>query len=164
MKNLLILLGFSIIVFSACNNTQEPTKKHVKQYTQTCYHSDGTAYLLYWYLLTSGNRYYYYSSPTPVSNFTTINWNESTTNPISDNGFTESEGFSLENQEFSNDMQNEFHESSGFEDNSSYSESNGFESGSSDYTESGGFDDNSSSSSGSDSYDSGSGSESGGFE
>lgn len=101
---------------TSCTNQKY---KKVHTYVEHHRNSDGSDYLLYWYLMTSGNNnYYYYSSPTPVTSFSNVIWNETSSNPIvsnSDVTFTETEPISVESTDFSQQMQSEFTESNGFE-------------------------------------------------
>lgn len=78
MKRLLIIIPVLLIL--SCESNKEQRKCKIQQY-QTG--SDANNDLLYWYLLFNNhtNSYYYYSSSTPVSNFSTVNWEQSSSMP-----------------------------------------------------------------------------------
>ena len=131
-----ILMVFGLtIALGSCNGRHKKTKHVVKEYVQHTKVNDIDADV-YWYLMMSdnGNNYYYYSSSTPVTNFSTVNWTESTTNPITaidQTTITAEPDVSVSNTEMSESMQSEFTESNGFEAteaDATSSESGGFES------------------------------------
>lgn len=78
MKQLFIIIPILFIL--SCESYKEPRKCKIQQY-QTG--SEVNNDLLFWYLLFNNhtNSYYYYSSPSPVSNFSTINWEQSNAVP-----------------------------------------------------------------------------------
>ena len=160
----LCLTLFAIsIPFQSCvsktRNTHDPQEENVQCYTQTM--SNGE--LLFWYMLLRPNgTTYYYSSPTPIDNYSSVNWstdnngfNQSSATYVGDYYYSESNGFqdydsdmssynSTESSGFSSYDDYNSEESSGFEDNSSFeSSSSDFDSGDSggsfDSGESGGF-------------------------
>lgn len=71
------------IVFSMLScDTSNGHSQHCKiQQYQTG--SDATNDLLFWYLIMNNqtHTYYYYSSPTPITNFSSISWSQSNTMP-----------------------------------------------------------------------------------
>lgn len=82
MKKLLLFICL-IALFTSCN------KKHYKERVQ-CYKShsldsSGNDIWLYYYLFSMNNNstYYYYSSTSPVASFGGVEWQTSTTNPVS---------------------------------------------------------------------------------
>ena len=101
MKKLL-LLAFIIGIITSCNNggrthTTKTITKTVKVHVykthpagryietddqkQPSYVADDS--WIYWYIINSNNNsYYYYSSPTPVTNFTNISFQSSTSFPV----------------------------------------------------------------------------------
>lgn len=75
----LLFISLSVFIFS-CDSFKEPRKCKIQQY-QTG--SDATNDLLFWYLIMNNqtHSYYYYSSPTPVSNFSSVSWSQTNTIP-----------------------------------------------------------------------------------
>ena len=98
----IVLLGFS------CENSQR-----CQNQTVHCYKThDNTGELFFWYLMWSANSnsYYYYSSSTEITNYSTISWEQSTTNPIdnfSEGSFEQMSDQQVDAREFSNEMQDE---------------------------------------------------------
>jgi uncharacterized membrane protein YgcG len=79
MNRILLIISIAFLL-SGCDSYKEHRKCKIQQY-QTG--SDASNDLLFWYLIMnhSNNSYYYYSSSVPVSNFSTVNWSQSTTLP-----------------------------------------------------------------------------------
>ena len=153
MKKLIAIVLVSLtLAFASCNggNHKHSVTTHpVKSYCQTVHNDDGTTALLYWYMMMNhSGHYYYYSSPTPVSNFSTVTWQTSDVSPVASFAATDvvaQPDIAVESSGFASDMQSTFTESNGFETTTSEVESATTES--SPGTESSGFESSSESSS-----------------
>jgi len=73
-----------IILFSGCTDRKKEKLSHIKvhKYKQKSevVNSDPSDDWIYWYLIMSdsyGNSCYYYSSSTPITNYSTISWTKS---------------------------------------------------------------------------------------
>lgn len=135
MKKVKLILATLFLGIILTNCVREPEKHKV-----TCYQThDSSGDLIFWYLMMSPNgSTYYYSSPTQITDYSTVSWSEQST------GFniTEASQLSVESVEsngFSSDMQStlDSQESNGFEGDNNNSVDNGADNSS---TESGGFD------------------------
>lgn len=143
---LFILVALYALSITSCNHKQHKhqDKQEVKTYREKHITNDGTDDYLYWYVMFNDNtnKYYYYSSPTPLDNYSNINWSSTTTNPVSAS-FEETQSLSIDITELPTEIQTEFSESQGFEstEQSTSTESEGFGSdNSSESSESSGFD------------------------
>lgn len=139
-----VILALYALSITSCNqHKQHQDKQEVKTYREK-HTTNGNDDYLYWYVMFNDNtnKYYYYSSPTPLDNYSNINWSSTTTNPAS-SSFEETQSLSIDNTELPTEIQTEFSESQGFEsaEQSTSTESEGFDSdNSSESSESSGFD------------------------
>lgn len=88
MKKLFAI--FYLVSLFACDQQQHHrTVKHVVNQKVQCYrqhktNDDGSGAFLFWYMITTMNNgpCYYYASESPVTDFSTVIWQESKDNPI----------------------------------------------------------------------------------
>ncbi len=121
MKKFLTIAIFSIaFLLSSCNST-EPTNSNTNQKVE-CYkqYDNSTNMWLWYYVIMSNHGNYYYQSTYPINSYSNVNWN---TNPGSfDQSTAQSLGeTSIPSNGFSEDMQSNFTESNGFESSSTNS-------------------------------------------
>ena len=128
MKNLFIIL-LSIGLLFSCSNSHNHKHK-VQTWKQTVTHDDGSTDLLFWYIMMSGSNssptYYYYSSPTPVTNFSSVSWQISESNPA--DKIEEKEELpeqEIENDQLSEETQGEIEADSENSDSGSATDDNG---------------------------------------
>lgn len=111
MKKLFFILFASILLFS-CQRRHHVAKQKVQCYKQHVVHDDGSANWIFWYILWTSNNQscYYYSSSTPISNYSSVIWVESKENPlesINENDIQQMPEQEVSQQELSSEMQQE---------------------------------------------------------
>lgn len=89
MKKIFAIFYLSSLFACSHHQNHHQTIKHVANQKVHCYkqhiaHDDGTSSFVLWYMIMTMNNqsYYYYTSDSPVTNFTTVVWQESKENPI----------------------------------------------------------------------------------
>lgn len=105
----LITIGL-VLLLTACNN--HPHHQKIQSYRTHSGSSGGVnsdAWIYYYILWNAANtQCYYYSSPYPVSNYSNVSWQSSTTSPIQNMDEAESMGTQVvENEDLSTEMQQE---------------------------------------------------------
>lgn len=97
MKKLFAIFYIASLFACSQQNNHRPTERHVANQKVKCYrqHSkdkDGGSTLIYWYMIwTLNNQCYYYSSASPVTDYSSISWQKSDVSPISEAGLIECE-------------------------------------------------------------------------
>jgi uncharacterized membrane protein YgcG len=114
MKSIFQLLTIALfaITLNSCTNTGQHKKGDpsitVQSYKVPNDSTETADDFIYWYMITQSNgSYYYYSSPTPVSDFSSVSWSTSETMPteLSGTGVESLDATSVEVDNLSQDMQ-----------------------------------------------------------
>lgn len=95
-QDFIALMLLCIFALTSCESGQHSRTKQVpvKTYKVQRHNTDD---LLYYYVFFANQNYYTYSSSTPVSNFSQVTWQQSSTDPISN--ITTGNGYTLEQVE-----------------------------------------------------------------
>lgn len=151
MKKIILFLTLITLSLASCRPNQHSQNHQVSEYR---HYDDATNSWLWYYVLFNNGTRYYYSSPTQITNYSSIsNWSR---NSFS-NYTPSSEELSNTESISTNELNSEFTESNGFESaETGYSESSGFESSDNSSTESSGFESSDNGFSESGGFDSGS--------
>lgn len=85
MKKLIFLFSILSVLCSCSNHHTHVKDQHVKCYRQHIETPSGTE-MLFWYLIwnSSGTSCYYYSSPTEITNYSSVQWQSSDRSPIAE--------------------------------------------------------------------------------